>query len=110
MKYLRLIGDAEVFTLESFDDRFAATKLESELHREFKPLRVHKALAADFTIKTVRAKRIGQTERVRIKDGCTEWFTSDVFPILASRYNLIKEEEPNGFDTNSADQVSYSGQ
>jgi hypothetical protein len=86
---LKLIGNAEVFTLASFDDRFGADKLESELQREFKVFKLPKEVASTFTQAIVMSKRKGQAERVPRADGSSEWFQgNEVFETLSKRYNL----------------------
>jgi len=95
LKKLNLLGESVVFTLYSFEDRFGADQLESELHKEFKNFKLERAIAEEFTTATKKVKRVGQTERVSIKDGSTEWFTHEVYEILKTRYNLT-EGSANG--------------
>jgi hypothetical protein len=86
-KSLKLNKNYEVFTLDSFEDRFGADRLESELHKEFSDYRLCRTEAEKHTDSNVSRKdKTGQYHRV--KDGITEWFSSEVFPILSSRYNL----------------------
>jgi len=86
-KSLKLNKNYEVFTLASFEDRFGADKLESELHTEFSEYRLCRTEAEKHTDSNVlRKNKTGQYHRV--KDGITEWFSSEVFNILSQRYSL----------------------
>jgi hypothetical protein len=108
LKQLKLIGNAEVFTLASFDDRFGADKLESELQREFKAFKLPKEIASTFTQAIVMSKRKGHTERVPCADGYTEWYQgNEVFDALSKRYNL--EMSTNEFDKHTTGEVAGTG-
>lgn len=84
---LKLNKNYEVFILDSFEDRFAADKLESELHSEFSNFRLKPEQASAHTDSNVlRKNKTGKYHRV--KDGITEWFSSEVYETLKVRYNL----------------------
>lgn len=86
-KSLKLNKNYEVFILDSFEDRFAADKLESELHSEFSNFRLKPEQASVHTDSNVlRKNKTGKYHRV--KDGITEWFSSEVYETLKVRYNL----------------------
>lgn len=78
----------KVFILESFDDRFGADKLESELHSEFSSFRLKSEQISDYTDSNVLRKYCDGKYR-RVKDGVTEWFSSEVYNVLKVRYNLF---------------------
>jgi hypothetical protein len=100
MRHLKLLGEAEVFTLKDFDNRPPADKLEKELHREFELFKLNSPIAAGFTMRTINRKRTGHSEKVAVKDGIHEWFSGEeVFQTLAARYNL--KEKINGTDSNT---------
>lgn len=109
LKILKLLGESKVFTLEFFPDRFGADKLESELQTEFLQFKLDPEIAELFTGNKLHRKRVGQTERVYVKDGIHEWFTHEVYDILKTRYNL-KEEEDNGINSNPASTPPSTGQ
>lgn len=88
LKILKLLGESKVFTLESFPDRFGADKLESELQTEFLQFKLDPEIAKLFTGNKLHRKRVGQTERVYVKDGIHEWYKSEVYDILKDRYKL----------------------
>jgi hypothetical protein len=92
LRHLKLLGRIELFTLESFLDRFGADKLEKELHREFTQFKLDPEVAKTFTGRTLKRKRVGQVERVGVKDGVSEWYQDDkVFETLSKRYNLREQ-------------------
>lgn len=88
LQKLRLLGESKVYNLATFDTRFGADKLESELHREFKSFKLSREIADTFTLMTRKVKRVGSDERAIIKEGATEWFTGEVLAVLKSKYKL----------------------
>lgn len=86
-KDLKLNKDHKVFTLASFETRYEADKLESELHNEFADNRLCSHSVSEHTDGRVSRRR-SDGKFHRIKDGITEWFSSEVFDILSQRYNL----------------------
>lgn len=86
-KSLKLNKNYEVFVLDSFETRFGADKLESELHSEFSKFRLKPEQTSEHTDSNVLRKR-SDGKYHRVKDGITEWFSSEVYETLKVRYNL----------------------
>lgn len=86
-KKLKLNRPYSVFILGSFENRKLADKLESELHKEFSDYRLCKSEAAVYT-DGVRSQKDTNGNRHKVKDGITEWFSSEVYETLKIRYNL----------------------
>jgi hypothetical protein len=107
LKDLKLKGKSIVFTLENFPERFSANTLESQLHKEFETLQIARAIAEEFTMGFSSVLYKNANERVQVKHGTTEWYTSEVYTILKQRYNL-EENNNNGTDINTADTVTNS--
>lgn len=87
IKSLKLNKPYTVYTLEQFGSRFEADKLESELHNEFSDARLHPDCTKHYT-EVIRSRKYSDGKYHRVKDGITEWFSSEVFDILSKRYNL----------------------
>lgn len=105
MRALKLPSSTRVLVLDSFVDRFGATKLESQLHCEFTKYKLPPIIPTQFTGKTTSTKR-SNGEMYRVYDGVHEWFEAEVYDILKTRYNL--EENPNGPNSNTADTTTNS--
>lgn len=86
-KDLKLSGKTAVFVLQKFDDRFKADVLESDLHLEFKEFKLPEEVASLFSNALKSARNVEGIRYTR-KDGTSEWFTSDVIPVLFERYGL----------------------
>jgi hypothetical protein len=84
---LKLNRPYEVFVLSEFETRYKADKLESELHKEFKKYRLNRASVSSYTDSLIR-RRYSDGSINMVKQGITEWFSSEVFPVLVHRYNL----------------------
>lgn len=87
LKNLKLLGDTSVFVLQKFDDRFKADTLESDLHSEFKDFKLPEEVASLFSNAVKSLHNVEGVKYTR-KDGISEWFTSDVIPVLFERYGL----------------------
>lgn len=108
MEHLQLKGEAKVYTIAEFDNRFEADKLESELHSEFAEHRLDKAVAESFTSAIKLVKRAGSYERVPVTEGSTEWFTHRVYDLLKQKY--ILEESHNGTITHTTGTSTHTRQ
>lgn len=86
-KNLKLNKDYQVFTIASFETRYEADKLESELHKEFSDYRLPKHISSEYT-GGFTSKRGSDGKYFKVKDGITEWFSSEVFSVLKNRYKL----------------------
>lgn len=86
-RVLKLNRPHTVFTLGQFDTRREADKLESELHLEFSRYRLDKNLVSDYT-DYYSHRKYSDGEYRYVKEGITEWFSSEVFDTIRLRYNL----------------------
>lgn len=87
LRNLKLTGDSKIFVIGTFDTRFLASNLESELHVEFSDKNIPRDIPAKFT-GAYRSQKDANGTRYKVKDGITEWFSSEVYETLKVRYNL----------------------
>lgn len=67
-----------IFIIKRFDHRRCADKLEKEIHKMLQEYKLDRDIAESFT-GLVRSRKIKTGQRVKVKDGCTEWFTAEAF-------------------------------
>lgn len=80
---LNILCESSVKTLATYDNRFKANSLETYLHRLFSKYSANRETISEIVGKSTRRKR-KSGERVRIKDGVTEWFSGSIAETLYS--------------------------
>lgn len=86
LKELKLTFDCEIISYQ-FKSRYLADAFESILHRKFSKFSINKSIAESFTNGLSRKLKNG----VRIKHGCTEWFSSDCENEVIMEIELLKQ-------------------
>lgn len=105
LKSLKLLGKTSVTVLERFSDRFEADRLESLLHNEFSMFKLDKSISSEFSTANVKVK--GSAGIVRtVKDGISEWFTSDIEDIILERYSKQTIKDNNGINSYPTSKVT----
>lgn len=81
LKDIKLKCESTVSTLAEFSDRYQAKALESELHFKLSEHKVEPKDVQHIIGKQISRKRV-TGDRVKVKDGVTEWFYSSAIPLL----------------------------
>lgn len=81
LKDIKINCESTVSTLAEFSDRYQAKALESELHSKLSEHRVKPEDVQHIIGKQISRKRVAG-DRVKVKDGVTEWFYSSAIPLL----------------------------
>ena len=71
-----------------FETRYAATKVEKNLHKLFVDFSISKSLAESFTEGLSKPTKSGK----RIRQGCTEWFTKDCLNLVLQKAHELGVE------------------
>lgn len=84
LKSLKLDFDCSIISCK-FDTRYAANKIEKEMHRIFSDFSVDKTIAEGFTKGLSKPTKAGK----RIRQGCTEWFRKECLSGVLDKSNSL---------------------